>query len=96
MSGVITLSRMRARPRVALAIDMARLARLAPPTSSPAIFDPNHRSEPDPTVVGLADLSLRLAALIDAALDEPDTATALATLRSGSEQLLGPFPPNVA
>jgi hypothetical protein len=96
MSGVINLSRMRARPRVALAIDMARLARLAPPTSSPAIFDPNHRSEPDPTVVGLADLSLRLAALIDGALEEQDPEKAVAVLRSGSEQLLGPFPSTAA
>lgn len=93
---VINLAAVKARPRVAMAIDLARAAGLAPGECSPAIFDRHHRSEPDPTLVGLGDLALRLAALVDAALAEPEPTKAVEILRTGSEQLLGPFPATAA
>ena len=93
MTGVINLAAVKARPRVAMAIDLARRAGLAPAETSPAIFDAHHRSEPDPTLVGVGDLALRLAALVDAAIAEPDPVRAQALLRTGSEPLLGPIDP---
>jgi hypothetical protein len=96
MTGMIDLAAIKARPRVRLAIDLARKANLAPAECSPALFDPNRAIAPDPTLVGVCDLALHLVALVDAVAAEPDPAKALATLRTRSEQLLGPFPATAA
>lgn len=93
MSAPIDLAAIKARPRVRLAIDLARRAGLAPAACSPAVYDPHHRSAPDPTLVGVGDLALHLVALVDAVAAEPDPVRAVDLLRTRSEELLGPLNP---